>query len=241
MGLIELNPTKKLNKYIDHTLLKPDAKIEEFETLLDEAIEHKFASVCVPPHMAPILARTAMNPVGIFPFDICTVAGFPLGNLSQFTKYREVEDHLKAGVNEIDFVLNIGEMKNKNMKYILAELRTISDLCKNYGAVSKCIVETCYLDQNEKKSIFHWIQDFVPHLDFIKTSTGFGPAGAQLEDVALWNELRGNAPRPLIKAAGGIRDLKTALAFIEAGADRLGMSAGVKVMEEYAALNEGGQ
>lgn len=226
---------KSLNKYIDHTMLKPYSTVKDLENLLEEAVKYKFASICIGPHTAPLLANIKRKSSGLFSFDICTVVAFPFGNISSTAKYREVEEHVRAGVNEIDFVLNISELKNKNMRYILAELRNISDLCKEYGAVSKCIVETCYLTKEEKVSIFHWIKDFVPHLDFIKTSTGFGSAGAQLEDVVLWNELRGDAPRPLIKAAGGITDLKTALAFINAGADRLGMSAGVEVMEEYYA------
>jgi deoxyribose-phosphate aldolase len=99
-------------------------------------------------------------------------------------------------------------------------------------------VETCYLTSEEKDMIFYYIKDFAPNVDFIKTSTGFGTEGARLEDIVRWNELRGNAPRPLIKAAGGIKDLDTARAMIEAGADRLGMSAGVQIMEELNELQE---
>jgi deoxyribose-phosphate aldolase len=166
---------------------------------------------------------------------VCTVVGFPLGNTPLELKAEEARYFVSRGIDEIDFVLNYGELKNKRFDYVIKELQTMGDICRSGGAVSKCIVETCYLTDTEKETIFYYIKDFAPHIDFIKTSTGFGTAGAQLEDVARWNELRGNAPRPLIKAAGGIKTLKDATAMIAAGADRLGLSAGVQIMEE---LNE---
>lgn len=224
---------RPLNKYIDHTLLKPEAPITALEQLLEDATTYEFASVCVSPTFATVLAD--VNKQVKFPFDVCTVAGFPHGNIPTEMKAQEAYHFVDRGVNEIDFVINYGELKNNNFNYVVQEVRTLSDICAARGVVSKFIVETCYLTLEEKKAIFNWIKDFCPNADYIKTSTGFGSAGAQLEDVALWNELRGNAPRPLIKAAGGIKNLDDALAFIEAGADRLGMSAGVKVMEEWNA------
>lgn len=223
-----------LNTFIDHTLLKPEATQGDFETLLDEAIEFEFAAVCVSPYMA-VPAKNVLNATG-YPFiKVATVVDFPHGNKPLELKVQEAVFFAERGVDEIDFVLNHAELRNKQFKYIVQELQTMSDVCKRFGAVSKCIVETCYLSQEEKVMIFNYAKDYAPHLDFIKTSTGFGSAGAQLEDVKLWNELRGDAPRPLIKAAGGIRTLEDATAMIEAGADRLGMSAGVKVMEELRA------
>ncbi|MBD3261004.1 MAG: deoxyribose-phosphate aldolase [Candidatus Altiarchaeales archaeon] len=225
-----------LNYYIDHTLLKPEALQEDFETLLDEAIEHQFTAVCVSPYMA-IPVRNTLNATG-YPFiKTCTVVDFPLGNKPLELKMQEAQFLSSRGVDEVDFVLNHAELRNKNFKYIIQELQNMSDICKQNGSISKCIVETCYLSKEEKDAVFHFIKDYATNVDFIKTSTSFGPAGAQLEDVARWNELRGNAPRPLIKAAGGIKTLDDALAFIEAGADRLGMSTGVKVMEELHARN----
>jgi len=223
------------NHYVDHTLLKPNATQDQFEKLLDEAIEYEFEAVCVSPYMA-IPVRNILTTTGYPHIKVCTVVGFPLGNIPLELKAAEAKYFVSHGIDEIDFVLNYGELKNQKFDYVIKELQTMGDICKNGGAVSKCIVETCYLNETEKDLIFHYIKDYAPHIDFIKTSTGFGTAGAQLEDVARWNELRGNAPRPLIKAAGGIKDLDTARDMIAAGADRLGLSAGVKIMEELNTL-----
>ena len=220
-----------LNKYIDHTLLKPNATQEQFETLLDELIKYDFASVCVSPYMA-VPIKAILNSLGHTNLKVCTVVGFPHGNTPTEFKLAEAAYFADRGVDEIDFVLNYGEVKNKQWKAVIHEIVAMGDTCAQQGAVSKCIVETCFLDESEKVELFNYIKDY-SQVDFIKTSTGYGTSGATIEDVALWNELRGNSPRPLIKAAGGIRNLETALAMIEAGADRLGMSAGVSVMEEY--------
>jgi deoxyribose-phosphate aldolase len=225
---------RAFNHYVDHTLLKPDATQDQFEALLDEAIEHEFEAVCVAPYMA-IPIRHILTATGYPHIKVCTVVGFPLGNAPLELKAEEARYFVSRGIDEIDFVLNYGELKNQRFDYVIKELQTMGDICRSGGAVSKCIVETCYLTDTEKDAIFHYIKDYAPHIDFIKTSTGFGTAGAQLEDVARWNELRGNAPRPLIKASGGIKTLKDATAMIAAGADRLGLSAGVQIMEE---LNE---
>jgi deoxyribose-phosphate aldolase len=225
---------RAFNHYVDHTLLKPNATQDQFETLLDEAIENEFEAVCVSPYMA-IPIRNILTTTGYPHIKVCTVVGFPLGNIPLELKAAEARYFVSRGVDEIDFVLNYGELKNQRFDYIIKELQTMGDICRSAGAVSKCIVETCYLTDTEKDAIFHYIKDYAPHVDFIKTSTGFGTAGAQLEDVARWSELRGNAPRPLIKAAGGIKTLEDATAMIAAGADRLGLSAGVQIMEE---LNE---
>jgi deoxyribose-phosphate aldolase len=223
------------NHYVDHTLLRPDATQDEFEALVDEAIEYEFEAVCVAPYMA-VPIRNVLNTTGYPHIKVCTVVGFPLGNIPLEVKANEVRYFVDRGIDEIDFVLNYGELKNRRFDYIIKELQTIGSICKKRGAIAKCIVETCYLTTEEKEAIFHYIKDYAPNIDFIKTSTGFGAAGAQLEDVALWNKLRGNAPRPLIKAAGGIKDLDMAREMILAGADRLGLSASVKIMEELHEL-----
>ena len=223
---------RPLNTYIDHTQLKPHATQDKYEKLLDEAIEHSFEAVCVSPYMA-VPVRNALNVQG-YPFiKVCTVVDFPNGNNPLEIKAFQVDYFTERGIDEIDFVLNYAELKNKNYNYIIQELRTLGDLCKRRGAVSKCIVETCYLDQSEKTTVFNYIKDLAPNVDFIKTSTGFGSSGASVSDVETWSKLRGSEPRPLIKAAGGIKDLDSALAFINAGADRLGMSASVEVMEKW--------
>lgn len=227
------------NNYIDHTLLRPDATQDEFETLVDEAIEYNFEAVCVSPYMA-VPIRNILTVTGYPHIKVCTVVGFPLGNIPLEMKANEARYFVSHGIDEIDFVLNYGELKNKKFEYIIKELQMMSTICKEGGAISKCIVETCYLTDTEKDTIFHYIKDY-SDIDFIKTSTGFGTAGAQVADVARWKELRGNAPRPLIKAAGGIRDLDTARDMIAAGADRLGLSAGVKIMKELNELRISGR
>ncbi len=223
----------ELNKYIDHSLLKPQAPIKAYETLLDEAVKYQFAAVCVSPNVATSV-KTALQGEDV---KVATVVSFPQGNLPFDLKLQEVQYFVDKGIDEIDFVMNYGDFIWKNFNTVAKELTTIGDYCADNGAASKCIVETCFLDLQGLNTIFNFIKDET-RIDFIKTSTGFSDAGAQVDDVALWNKLRGDSERPLIKAAGGIKTLEDALAMIEAGANRLGMSASVKVMEEYNARNQ---
>ena len=220
----------ELNKYIDHSLLKPTAPMKEFETLLDEAIEHQFAAVCVSPHVATGV-KTALQGEDI---KVATVVSFPHGNLPFDLKLQEVQYFVDKGIDEIDFVMNYGDFIWGNFNPVAKELIDIGNYCANNGAISKCIVETCFLDLEGLGSIFNFIKDET-RIDYIKTSTGFSDAGAQVDDIKYWNKLRGDSDRPLIKAAGGIKTLNHALFLIEAGATRLGMSASVKVMEEWNA------
>jgi deoxyribose-phosphate aldolase len=223
----------ELNKYIDHSLLKPQAPIKAYETLLDEAVKYQFAAVCVSPNVATSV-KTALQGEDV---KVATVVSFPQGNLPFDLKLQEVQYFVDKGIDEIDFVMNYGDFIWKNFGTVAKELTTIGDYCADNGAASKCIVETCFLDLEGLNTIFNFIKDET-RIDFIKTSTGFSDAGAQVDDVALWNELRGDSERPLIKAAGGIKTLEDALAMIDAGANRLGMSASVKVMEEWNARNQ---
>lgn len=223
----------ELNKYIDHSLLKPQASIKQFETLLEEAVKYQFAAVCVSPHVATA-CKTALQGEDV---KVATVVSFPQGNLPVDLKVQEVKYFVDRGIDEIDFVMNYGDFIWKQFNTVARELIEIGNYCSNNGAVSKCIVETCFLDLQGLQSIFTFIQNETK-IDFIKTSTGFSDAGAQVDDIRLWKEMRGDSDRPLIKAAGGIRTLEDALAMIEAGADRLGMSASVKVMEEWNARNQ---
>jgi len=220
----------ELNKYIDHSLLKPQAPIAEYEKLLDEAVQYQFAAVCVSPHVATAI-KAALQGEDI---KVATVVSFPHGNLPPVLKLQEVKYFVDAGVDEIDFVMNYGDFIWKNFAPVRRELIDIGNYCADNGAVSKCIVETCFLDLEGLGAIFNFIKDET-RIDYIKTSTGFSDAGAQVNDIRFWNELRGDSERPLIKAAGGIKTLDQALAMIEAGASRLGMSASVKVMEEWNA------
>lgn len=245
------NLSKPLNKYIDHTLLKPDATIAQFQKLVEDAIEYDFAAVCVSPHMAwPVGDALKEYPA----IKVCTVVGYPHGNIPAPLKLEQAEYFASHGVDELDFVINIGLLKSGMHSNVVDEMIAIGRVCKENGTVSKCIVETCYLDEDEKVFLFKALYEQT-QVDYIKTSTGYGSAGAQLEDVLAWkmrrdgyiesehgsliqllpaDEEQSTRETPLlIKAAGGIKDLKTALRFISGGADRLGMSASVKVMEEW--------
>jgi len=243
---------KPLNKYIDHTLLKPGAMHVDFQQLLEEAVQYGFASVCVSPYMA----LDAQNQLVDYPdIKVCTVVGFPHGNIPSPLKLQEVEYFASRGIDEIDFVLNYSLLKNGFFDMVRNELVSIDKICQEFSTVSKCIVETCCLTEEEKAFIYETLAEHTG-IDYIKTSTGFGTKGAQQVDVMNWNIKRQqeiekresnlldlnvtgketNRREPLkIKAAGGIKDLDTAIRFIVCGADRLGMSASVKVMEEHNA------
>ena len=144
-------------------------------------------------------------------------------------KIFETKDAIEKGADEIDYVINVAELKNKNYDYIKKEMEEIVKICREAGKTSKVIFENCYLTDDEKRKVAEIAKEVKP--DFIKTSTGFGTGGATVEDVKLMKSVVGDEVK--VKAAGGIRDLKTALAMIEAGAERLGISAGVAIVEEY--------
>ncbi len=243
-----------LNRYIDHSLLKPNAKMEEFEKLLEEAVKYNFASVCVSPHIA-LPAVQALKP---YPdIKVCTVVGFPHGNIPTPLKISEAEYFVHNGVDEIDFVANIGLLRSGYYDEVGDELENMGIVCTDNGAIAKCTVETCYLTEDEKTFMYRALSERTS-VDFIKTSTGFGEEGANLGDVFSWNRRRQEAieskdtiispnfqspvldafrpNKPIkIKASGGIRGLAAALRFIACGADRLGMSTSVEVMEEMNA------
>jgi deoxyribose-phosphate aldolase len=216
---------EELAAYFDHTLLKAQAPRGDYEKLCREAAEYRFASVMVHPAAIAFckkeLARADI-PIG-------TVAGFPLGQNTPEIKYLEALNALDAGAREIDYVINITELKEKNYSYIEDEMRRIVEACRNRGALSKVIFENCYLLDPEKEELCRIARTVEP--DFIKTSTGFGSGGATVEDVKLMKSLAGDRVR--VKAAGGIRDLETALAMIAAGASRIGASAGAAIVEEF--------
>ena len=239
---------KPLNKYIDHTLLNPSATHADFESFLDDAVKYQFASVCVSPYMAaPIKAALQGEDI-----NVGTVISFPHGNLPIECKVAEVIYFADRGIDEIDFVLNYGDLKSGLYELVGTELEVMGKICSDRGLLSKCIIETCYLTQDEITFMFTAINERTT-IDYIKTSTGYGSSGAALQDVMNWNTKReafleryagnliqlvpvdGRETPVQIKAAGGIRDLETALKFIACGADRLGMSASVEVMEAWNA------
>ena len=204
---------KEILSHIDHTLLKAFATWEQIETLCREAVENKTASVCVPPSY---IKRIHEN----FPdLDICTVVGFPLGYETSEGKIADTLQCIKDGASEIDMVINICEVKNGNYKYVEDEIRKLREVTK--GRILKVIIETCYLTDEEKKRVCKCVTD--AGADYIKTSTGFGTAGATYDDIKLFKENIG--PGVKIKAAGGIRTAAEAEKYIELGCDRVGASS----------------
>ena len=214
----------QLAAYIDHTLLKPDTTAADIDKLCAEAREFKFHSVCVNgtwvDHVRTLLEDTDVK--------IACVVGFPLGAASGDVKRFETEAAIDDGAQEIDVVLNIGRLKNGNDKYVLRELRDVVEAADERPV--KVILETCLLTQDEKVRACNLVLD--TGAQFVKTSTGFSTGGATLEDVKLLRETVG--AKFGVKASGDIRDVKTALAMIVAGATRLGTSSGVAIINGLA-------
>lgn len=211
----------KLNKYIDHTLLKPDASQEQIETLIEEAKKYDFASVCVNPTWVNFAAQ-ALKATDV---KVCTVIGFPLGANTPELKAFETSDAIQNGANEVDMVINIGALKSRNFDLVERDIRAVVEAAK--GTLVKVIIETCLLTDDEKVRACQIAQK--AGADFVKTSTGFSTGGATVADVALIRKTVG--PDMGVKASGGARSYEDALAFIKAGATRIGASSGVAIME----------
>lgn len=223
---IDLTVEQLANK-IDHTLLKADAQEAAFEKLCREARKYGFKMVAI--NSAPVtLCKKLLKGS---PVHVGAAIGFPLGQTTIQTKVFETKEAIKNGADEIDYVINLSKLKDGDGKYIEEEMQTIVDICKKEDILSKVILETCYLTDDEKEKVCEIAKEVQP--DFVKTTTGFGFSGATVADVKLMKEVVGDKVK--VKAAGGIRDLKTAKDMLEAGADRLGMSSSVKVIEEYRA------
>jgi len=211
----------KLNKYIDHTLLKPDASQEQIETLIEEAKKYDFASVCVNPTWVSFAAQVLKGT----DVKVCTVIGFPLGANTPELKAFETSDAIQNGADEVDMVINIGALKSRNFDLVERDIRAVVEAAK--GTLVKVIIETCLLTDDEKVKACQIAQK--AGADFVKTSTGFSTGGATVEDVALMRKTVG--PDMGVKASGGARSYEDALAFIKAGATRIGASSGVAIME----------
>ena len=204
----------------DHTLLTQTATWEEIRGICDDGMKYKTASVCIPPSFV----KRAKDYVGDR-LAICTVIGFPNGYNTTAVKLAETEDALKNGADEIDMVINIGELKAGNTDYVLNEIRTLKAACGE--KILKVIIETCLLTEEEKVTMCRLVTE--AGADFIKTSTGFSKAGATFEDIALFAANVG--PNVRMKAAGGISSIADAERFIELGASRLGTSRIVKIVK----------
>jgi deoxyribose-phosphate aldolase len=208
---------------IDHTLLKPEASQDQIAQLCYEARKHGFASVCINPTNVKLCAQL-LKDSGI---DVCTVVGFPLGATPTEVKVFETQQAIRDGATEVDMVINVGALKSRDYELVERDIASIARACHADNAILKVIIEAALLTDEEKVVACQLAK--VAGADFVKTSTGFGPGGATVEDVALMRRVVG--PAMGVKAAGGIRTFEDAQKMIAAGASRLGASASVKIMQ----------
>lgn len=208
---------------IDHTILKPDATEEMIEKLCKEAKEYGFAAVCINPYYVSLCKKLLKDSK----VKIATVIGFPLGANTSQTKAFEAKNAIENGCDEVDMVINIAALKSKDYFTVKEDIEAVVEAAKGKALV-KVIIETSFLDNEEKVKVCELSME--SGADFVKTSTGFSASGATVEDVKLMKKVVGD--KLGIKASGGIRDLETAKKMIEAGANRLGASSGVKIAKE---------
>ena len=223
-----MDNNQKILSVCDHTLLAQNATWEQIRAICDDGMKYKTASVCIP----PVFVGRAKEYVGD-KLAICTVIGFPNGYNSTAVKVFETLDAIEAGADEIDMVINIGELKAKNYDYLLSEIKAIKEACGD--KILKVIIETCLLTDEEKIKMCEIVG--ASGADYIKTSTGFSTAGATREDVKLMCENVGKGVK--VKAAGGISNVQDAEDFLAIGADRLGTSRIVKIVKSGADGSDG--
>lgn len=212
----------KMNKYFDHTLLAANATRSEVEQLCKEAKEYDFMSVCVNPYFVS-LAKKELAGSDV---KVCTVIGFPLGQMSTKAKVFEANDAVKMGADEVDMVINVSALKDQDYDCVRNEILEIKEACE--GKLLKVILECCYLSKEEIKKASELAKE--AGADFVKTSTGFGKGGAKAEDVKIMRETVGSDMG--VKAAGGIHTLADFKAMVDAGANRIGCSHSIQIMEE---------
>lgn len=212
----------ELSRMVDHTNLHADASDDDMKKLCAEAKDYHFRMVAI----NQVQSKTCYDQLKGSDIDVGAAISFPLGQTSIESKVFDTEDAISNGANEIDYVINITQVKNGNFDYIENEMRQIVTACHNKNVLVKVIFETCYLSSNEIKNVAQIAKKVKP--DFIKTSTGFGTKGATIENVKLMKECVGD--EVAVKAAGGIRNSDDFLAMIAAGADRIGTSSGVKII-----------
>ena len=224
ININELNQ-EKLCKLFDHTFLKAYARESDFQRLCDEAMKYNFVMVAInsyPVSLCKKLLKGSDVHVG-------AAIGFPLGQTTIETKCFETKKAIEDGADEIDYVINVGRALDHDYDYIRKEMEAIVSICKEKKVLSKVIFENCYLNKEEIIEVARIAKEVKP--DFIKTSTGFGTSGATVEDVKLMKHIVGDEVK--VKAAGGIRDWKTCKEMIEAGAERIGTSSSIKILEEF--------
>lgn len=212
-----------INKYIDHTLLKSDATRDDIKKICDEAKKYNFASVCINPCNISFCKKELLNSN----VKVCTVIGFPLGQMTVEAKIAEAKDAIAKGANEVDMVLNIAALKQNNLEYVTNEIKLIADVCHKNKVLLKVIIETCLLNQEQKINACQCVSN--AKADFIKTSTGFSISGATVDDVILLRKYC--SPDVKVKASGGIGSYKDAIDMINAGAERIGTSKGVMLIK----------
>jgi len=215
--------TCELNRLIDHTLLKPEASEADIKRICREAIQYDFFSVCINTHYVPLVARELAG-TGI---AVCSVAGFPLGAVDAGVKAFEAERAVRSGAREIDMVMNLGALKSGDHAFVRDDIARVVAACGG-GAKVKVIIEAALLTDDEKRSACGLVREAGAH--FVKTSTGFGPPGANVRDVEIMRAAVG--PDFGVKASAGIRTAAFALELVRAGATRIGTSASVTIMEE---------
>jgi deoxyribose-phosphate aldolase len=220
----------ELAKMIDYSLLKPYANNNDFLKVCNESKKYNFKVVAVNSYAVKICRKMLENSR----VSIGGAIGFPLGQMTIETKMFETFEAIQNGAKEIDYVINITELKNKNWDFIKHEMSRIIQICREKDIISKVIFETCYLEEDEIKRLCKIALEVKP--DFVKTSTGFGIAGATIENVTLMKDIVENHIK--IKASGGINDLKKAISFIEAGAERIGTSHAVSIIEELKQIEK---
>lgn len=225
-----MNENELFSKYFDHTILKPYINDNDLITVANECIENDFKMIainsCQVKRAKELLGKTNIN--------IGAAVGFPLGQQTIRVKVFETLDAIENGCDEIDYVINITELKNRNYEYIKEEMMQIVKTCRQHSVISKVIIEICYLTDDEIVKCCEIANDIKP--DFVKTSTGFGEYGATVEAVKLMK--RTLLPSISIKAAGGIRDLDTVLNYIKLGVSRIGTSNSVEILKEYSLKND---
>jgi len=214
----------RINEYIDHTLLKSDATSEDIIKLCSQAKEYGFKSVCINPYYVPL----AVSELKKSTVETCCVIGFPLGASNAEIKSFEAHTVIFEGASEVDMVINIGALKNRHYEVVEEEIRAVAAAARGKALV-KVIIECCLLNDAQKKKACEIIMK--AGADFVKTSTGFSTSGADIKDIMLMKKTVGDSIG--IKASGGIKDYKTALAMITAGATRIGTSAGVDIMKQF--------
>lgn len=212
----------ELNKYMDYTDLKPTSTIRDIEKLCNEAIKYHFASVCVHPYYVSLAHELLKNS----DVDVCTVIGFPLGMNTTAVKSYEAIEAINNGAGEIDMVINIAALKNKDYEYIEEEISEIRDSID--GKTLKVIIETCYLTEDEIEKMTEICNN--TYVNFIKTSTGFGTRGASLKDIEIINKYKNDVLE--VKASGGIKTLNDVNSYIDLGVSRIGTSNAVDIMNE---------